>query len=356
MALIGATVTVTALSLDASSSDLGVVEFIDPGADSAEAALLSADFPYEEFRDGIGHDGQATYAIARSPMHLDEVAQYLDRPRYRAGRPLLSWLGWLLHPQGGGTGLVVALVSVNAAALLLGGIAAGGLAFSAGARPRVASYVALLFPLAPGSLAAFALTTSDLLAIALALCAILLSWQERPRSAIAAGVLAVLAKESILLVLIGYSLSRRRRPDWLLAGAATVAAGTWYLALRVLIPESSEAVVELRPFVDIPKILGGWLDGYDTLAALTVLVTSALGVAVLVNRGVRSPFAGVVILQLAMLPMLSADVLALNWNATRTMLPLLMISAIALSSRPGSNPAGRPSPAGATTDARGEEP
>ncbi len=150
----------------------------------------------------------------RRSVHLRD-RQVTDAPRrgrsvprptaLPGGRPLLSWLGWLLHPQGGGSGLVLAIVDVNSAALLLGGLAAGGLASAAGARPKVAEYMAFLFPLAPGSLAAFGLSTADILATALALSAILLSWRGRPASAIAAGVLAVLAKESILLLLIGYA-------------------------------------------------------------------------------------------------------------------------------------------------------
>ena len=331
MALFGSTVTVAALFVDTSSSGLGVVGLIDPGGDYVGAPVVRSDFPELELQSGVGHDGQAYYLIARAPMHLDDVAPFHERPRNRAGRPLLPWLAWLLHPQGGGTGLVVALASINAVALLLGGIATGGLAFAAGARPRVAGYLALLFPLAPGSLASFGLTTSDVLATALAIGAILLSWRGRPRSAVVAGVFAVLAKEVILFVLIGYALSRRRRPDWLLASVSASAAGIWYVALRFLVPDSTEGLQELRPFVHLPRLARSWLQGHDSLAALMVIGAAGMGVTVLARRGLRSPFAGIVVLHLAMLPMLNADVIGLNWNATRTMLPLLVVSAIALS-------------------------
>ena len=342
MALLGATATVTALWVDASSTDMGIVELIDPGADSAAAPQLHADFADLVFPPGIGHDGQSYYLISRSPMHLDDVAPFLDRPRYRAGRPLLPWLGWLLHPQGGGTGLVLALVSSNAAALVLGGIAAGGLAAAAGARSRIVGYLALLFPLAPGSMASFGLTTPDILATALALLAVLLSWHGRARSAVVAGVLAVLAKESIFLVLLGYALSRRRRADWVLAGVPVLVAGAWAVALRFLLPESSESLQELRPFVHLPRLVRGWLHGEDAVAGLIVVGVAAMGVVVLVRCGIRSAFAGIVVLQLAMLPMLHFNVLQLNWNASRTMLPLMVFSAIALSSHAASVPASRP--------------
>lgn len=330
LAIIGACVTVGALLSDAYSSGRGVAELIDPGADSLVAPLLRADLPGIELPTGTGHDGQSYYAIARSPMHLDEVTPYLDRPRYRAGRPLLPWLAWLIHPGGGGEGLVIALASVNAAALLLGGVATGVLAATLGAGQRAAGYLALAFPIAPGCLASFGLTTPDALATALALAALALAWRRRPWWAACAGVLAVLSKESLLLVLLGHAIVRRRRADWMPAAAALAAVGVWAVVVRHLIPISTESFEELKPFVHLPRLIRGWLDGDDALAAVMVIGTAVVGVVALVRRGLRAPLGGVIVLQLALLPMLHFNVLQLNWNASRTMLPLMIASAIAL--------------------------
>ena len=66
--------------------------------------------------EGVVRDvlvGRFPIAIARNPMHLDETAANLDHPRYRYQRPLLPFTAWALHPTGGGTPLVLALLLVS---------------------------------------------------------------------------------------------------------------------------------------------------------------------------------------------------------------------------------------------------
>jgi len=46
---------------------------------------------------GIGYDGQWYLALAHDPLLLrQDLTSRFDNPRYRAGRPLQGWLGWLL--------------------------------------------------------------------------------------------------------------------------------------------------------------------------------------------------------------------------------------------------------------------
>src|ERR671919_468424 len=72
---------------------------------TSESAIGGAAYPAEKsFRGGL-----VGAAIARDPMHLHDVADHLDRPRYRLQRPLYPLLAWLLHPGGGGMGLVLAM-------------------------------------------------------------------------------------------------------------------------------------------------------------------------------------------------------------------------------------------------------
>ena len=72
-----------------------------------------------------GLDGQLYYAGARNPFDPHRAAQSLDRPRYRLQHPLLSWLGWGLHPTGGADSWGWALFLAGVAGLFIGGLEIG---------------------------------------------------------------------------------------------------------------------------------------------------------------------------------------------------------------------------------------
>ena len=68
LALFGTAITagvVLRMNLDV---DHDVVALMTPGAQSPAAALIRHDFPSYALHEGIGHDGQAFYVIAREPM------------------------------------------------------------------------------------------------------------------------------------------------------------------------------------------------------------------------------------------------------------------------------------------------
>src|SRR5699024_4294860 len=138
------------------------------------------------------------YAIARDPLHVDETADHLDGPRYRLQRPLLPWLAWALHPTGGGLPLVYALVTVGLLGVALGAVATGALSQLL----RGPAWLGVLFPLLPRTYWSLRVTVSDALALALALAALACSARDRSVAAVALGVLAVLAKEPVVLVLL----------------------------------------------------------------------------------------------------------------------------------------------------------
>ena len=105
---------------------------------------------------GIGYDGQWYLALAHDPLLLrQDLTSRFDNPRYRAGRPLQGWLGWLL-------------AAGRPAAIPLGLLALGPLAVGVGcaATARILSAFGrspvwgLGFALVPGVWAGGALATA----------------------------------------------------------------------------------------------------------------------------------------------------------------------------------------------------
>jgi len=296
-----------------------------PGALGPSAAVFRADFPGEELPDAIGHDGQQFYAIARQPMHLEEVAPDVDRPHYRLQRIAFPVLVWMLYPPGGGTGLVVATVMIGAVALAAGAFATGRLSVQLGG-PR---WMALVFCLLPGAYTTLRISTADTLALAAAIGAIVLSLAGRHRWAVASAVLAVLAKESMWLIVAGHALWRRDRAGAALAGIPALAGGAWWLTLRVLVKDSSEGVTEfVLPFVGIADSLELWLRGEHLIAATSVTLAFGLGVLALVRVGLSHPLGWAILIQLMFLPWLNINVLGLSFNGSRMTMPLLVLGLV----------------------------
>ncbi len=100
---------------------------VDTGPHDPPGSAMHTDMPsYPELEAG-GHDGADFYVIARQPMHPTSAARNLDRPRYRLQRILFPWLAWVLHPSGGGIGLIWAMFAVGVAGVLAGSVATGAL-------------------------------------------------------------------------------------------------------------------------------------------------------------------------------------------------------------------------------------
>lgn len=311
---------------------------VHPGADGPSAPAIEADFLDHPLPDGLGHDGQQFYAIARQPMHLDQVAPHLDRPRYRLQRIAQPLLVWALHPQGGGDGLITATVVVGVLSLGALAIAIGALSVQVGGSPLLA-----LLPLAlHGAFMAMRLSTADNLALAAALGAMALSLSGRHRLAVASGVLAVLAKESSWLMLLGLALWRRDRRGVELAAVPAAVGAAWWVALRFLVDDHSAGVTEFSlPFLGLWRSVQWWMDGRTVFAHYVVPAALVLGLWALVRVGLRHPLGPAIAIQLAFLPLLNRDVLALDANGSRMTMPLTVLAAVALLAhlRTGRSPA-----------------
>lgn len=334
-ALLGTLLCVAAVVVDLSRVGGNPVSLIQPGLDGPSAAVVAEDFPDVEPADGLGLDGQQFYAMARDALHPDEAAPHLDRPRYRWQRPMLAWLGWALHPTGGGVGLIWALFAVSALAVLLGSYSTSRLAVRLGGP----AWAGLLFAVLPGSWYSLRVTVADALGLALAMAAVALSASGRTGRAVVAGVAAVLAKEVTVLVLGGWWLARRTRGRFALVAVPTAAAAAWYLVLRRVIPGDEAGVTELAaPFTGWVDAVGDrWLDGeelWGAVASVSAVVAAGAG---LVHRGLRHPLAPVTVVHLLFTVVCNGNVLGQEFGGTRSTMALLLLGLL-LVVTPGAQP------------------
>ncbi len=302
---------------------------IYPGIQGPSARVFLEDFPNDKLPTGIGHDGQQFYAIARQPTHLSDIAPDLDRPRYRLQRIAFPLIVWILHPQGGGQGLVTATVLVGAFALFAGGVATGLLSLQIGGPV----WLTLVFALLPGAFMSMRISTADNLALAAGLGAIVLSISERPRLAVSTGVLATLGKESTWLLLLGLALWRRDRRGVYLAAVPAVIAGAWWIVLRLIVEDKSAGITEFAmPLSGLCASVEYWMNGNALFACYVVPLAFVTGIYALIRVKLRHSLGPAILLQLLFLPLLNLNVLGLDANGSRVTMPLMLLGAIALAS------------------------
>jgi len=330
-ALVGATVVLLLICWDLNKTGVNVMNLIQPGHQGPSHAAFEHDFPNAYFPDGEGHDGQQFYAVARNPLHPTEVAADLGQnPRYRLQRILFPALAWVLHPSGGGYGLITALLIVGAAAVVGGGVAAGALSVTLGGPP----WGALAFALMPGVYFGARITTADGLAMALVLGALVLSLRERWIWAIVLGIAAVLAREVSIVPLIGLALWRRDQAGVLLVAGPLAVAGAWFVTLRAMFPgiaygsDRAAFLSGVRPSVHYWFSTRGFGSGATVVAAV-VLVAAAL-----IWR-FRSPLAWPIVLSSVLPLFLNAEAIHLFDNLSRVLLPSMVLAALALLGRNG---------------------
>jgi hypothetical protein len=278
--------------------------------------------------DEVGLDGQQFYAIARDPFHPEAVATSLDRPQYRYQRPLYPALAWLLHPSGGGAGLVVAFVVVSLLGLFLGGLAMGMLADSLRAPP----WLAFLFPLLPGAVWSLTSSVADALAVALCLLTIVATLRDRSGLATVAAVAAVLTRETAILVPFALFLARRRKSDLPLVVVPGVALAAWLVLVRLGVPSgglpSERLVFPLSGLVD--AVRERWILGDELIGMASTLAALAVAVFVLVRRRGLPELRWVIGVQLAFLSVCSGAVLGDDFGGTRSTLMLIAVAVAAL--------------------------
>ena len=304
------------------------VSLIQPGTEGPSAEVVARDFPEVEPPAGSGLDGQQYYAIARDPLHLDRTADQLDNPRYRFQRPLLPWVAWAVQPTGGGLGLVWALFAVGLVGIVVGSIASGVLSTIWRGPP----WVAAVFPLLPGAWWSLRVTVSDALALGLVLAAIALSARNRHAAAIAVGVLAVLAKEPAILLLLGWALHRRTRRDAVLVAVPAAVVVAWMGWLAVQLPPDTERANDIgAPFVGLVQAFTDvWSQGHELVGMACTLGGLALGGLALWRRGLRHPLGWALAVQLGFLLIMGVNPTSVNFGATRMAMPAMMVAVLAL--------------------------
>jgi hypothetical protein len=339
LAVVGTTLTVLLVANDAADAD-HVSRMLLPGRVGPSVDAVLADIPDADLAPGRGHDGQQFYAIARAPMHLDEAAQHLDRPRYRLQRPLFPVLAWALHPRGGGTGLVIAMIAVGVAGVILSGVAAGALSTALGG----GIWPALVVPVLPGAYASLRITVADTLALGFVLGALWAVETRRPGLGTAAAIAAVLTKESMLVLLVAHALARRTRESVRAAAAAFVTTATWWVALRLLVEGDGPQVKEFTwPFGGMIVYVDEWLAGKNNIGAAMAIGSFTLAFLALWRRGPRHPLFGPLAAMTAFASVLAASVLALDFNGPRTLGPLLALAILTLGTpTPESEPVASP--------------
>jgi hypothetical protein len=328
-ALLGTTVLLMLVLVDvARHGGNNPVSLVQPGSRGPSIEVVHHDFPRVEPPQGPGLDGQMFYAIARDPLHLDQAAHSLDRPRYRLQRPLLPWLAWVLHPSGGGTGLIAALFLVGLAGIVVGALAAGVLGVTFGGRP----WLAALVPLLPGCYWSLRVTVPDAMALGLALAALALSVRRRPVAAVLVGCLAVLAKEPTILLFVGWAMWRRDRSGVALVAVPGLVMAAWMAWLRVQLPGPEHGRGELA----LPPLSGRvhatsslWANGHELVGmACSVAALTAGVVVLLVRRG--HPLWWTTAVLIAFATVMGSNVIGMNFGGTRSNAALLLLAVIAL--------------------------
>lgn len=320
------------LVLDIRASGDGILRPIRAGAKGPAAAVIAQDFPSAALPDQVGLDGQQFYAMARDPLSPDEVAKSLDHPQYRYQRPLLPVLAWVLHPSGGGPGLVMALVVVGVLGLFAGALAVGALAEHLRGPP----WLALLYPLLPGTIWSLTTSSADGMAVSLSLVTIAATLRGRSRLALVAAVAAVLTKETTILVPLALALARRRKEDLSILLVPGLVLAAWTLAVRLVVPAGgppSEALV--LPLSGIVEAFWDrWVHGRELTGMASTVAALAAGVFVLGRRRGPAELRWVIGLQLALLSVCGVEILG-DFGATRTTLMLLIASLVVITSGTG---------------------
>jgi len=190
---------------------------------------------------GNGYDGQWFLGLGYDPLLRQGLAAGFDMPRYRARRPLLPLVGWILA-AGQPTAVPVALLAVEVLAVALGCAAAGRILSTAG-RSR---WWGVGFALIPGVAVGVMFGTAEPLGLALATLGLCLVLDGRVAAAAVAFAGAGLTKETylgfaaaaatwLLLRPGGGRVSARVRAAVAVVapGVAALALWWWYVAWSV---------------------------------------------------------------------------------------------------------------------------
>jgi hypothetical protein len=238
-------------------------------------------------RSELGHDGRFFFVQANDPWLLspDEHAVWLDRPIYRSQRmlfPVIASAGGAASPEAVLWGMLV----VNVLAMGVGGYATAALAIANRASP----WWGLAFPLNPGMVDEFGIGGAGVVAFGLGVLGIVLFVGGREIVAGLAFAGAILARETMLLILAGTVLWAIHRRRGVPVVTSLLPVGVWLLwawLVRLRLPgsgldEASESIG--LPFVGMFEASQRW-ELYDW----AVMILWALVSTVLAFRVSRRP-------------------------------------------------------------------
>jgi hypothetical protein len=205
---------------------LDPVQLLVAGDTGPSVEVVRRDFPGHELVDGIGHDGQQTYAIAAELPDLHAAAEHLDSPRYRLLRILAPFVA-SVAPRGDATVLLLLALNVLGLGLAVGGLAS--LCEQSGRRATL-GWLALV----PIILPAF-MTVVDPLATGLTLTALALLLLGRFSLASVVFALGCLTREGVAVTVAATAVvvlfERRSLRGHAVIGLAVLPLAAWYLYL-----------------------------------------------------------------------------------------------------------------------------
>jgi len=298
----------------------------------------------------IGYDGQTYYVLARSPEIDPHVETVFNSIEYRAQRIAYPALAWLASGGGSEDGLPWALLALNVAFALLATAAAAAWLRSQGH----SGWLALAVGLTPGVLMTILRHLTDVVGLAAALGALWAWHRRRERLTAAALVLAVLARETMLLLaaVIAYDAWRRRRAGedaahpvrLVLPGAVSFAAwqayATWRFDGEIPWATAPSSLWE-APGVGAARAVPDLLDqpaaqvAWD-LAYLGLCAAAVVAAVVVLGRS-RGPEALFCASQAAVVVLLGEVFWIDHWSFTRVTAPLfasLLLAGAVTRSRP----------------------
>jgi hypothetical protein len=231
-----------------------VAGFVVAGSDFVDPAQAPGQLPMAS--DPSGYDGQFVYRLALQPWTTAQTAFgiELDNPAYRQQRILTPLLAWLVS-QPPGVSTALALVVVNMLALVAAGWYATRLVVDVGRSPWWA--LVLAFPACmPISLGR---DLTEPLAWAGVLAGLWYARRQRWPAAAAALTVAVLSRETSLLVVAGLAAAevvhRLRRPVGASPARGRIGAPAW-LALPIAVAVGWQLVL-WRVWGTLPLHAGG---------------------------------------------------------------------------------------------------
>lgn len=295
------------------------------GTESQARPLIEEELGQIPLTEGLGHDGQYAYLIARDPLGLGGNPHLADDGPYRYRRAMYGWLAGgfgLLPPRAVVFGLSLwAIIGFGAATAVLADI--GSLLGA-----RWWAVVGVLGNL--GLWLSVQLATADTLAMALVLLAVDLALRRRNGWAIVALAAAALTKDAYLLFAVGLAgwtfLGGRRgmAAAFLLAPAAPLAlwAGwlTWQFGGGLSTKENLAA-----PLAGLIDSVSQWDPGADLVQAVVAVaaLVAATSVAVLVRNRLLTWLA----MPWVAVALISSEVVwADGNNAVRVFAPLWLVA------------------------------